>query len=573
MGELIRREPTLPRTWTGSGSRSVLADARVFDLLVIGGGVIGAAAACDAAGRGLRVALVEQHDFAGGTSSRSTKLLHGGIRYLPQLRFGLIREGLREQAVLRRTADFLYSDLDFVIPIFAGRGLVNLPKWMTYGPLLPLSLRTGLALYDRLGGRRGQGRHRRLPSHELAMSFPKLRTAELQAGFTYRDAQTDDARLTITLLKTAVQRYGATAVSRMRASAITTEGDLLRVTLEEGNERSHARTRSVVSATWAYPPPPLDCRPAASPARLSKGVHLVYSRDDLALGDQALVLPETDDGRLLFVIPWQGLALVGTTDTPYRGTPSQVRPRLPDVEYLKGHLRRYMDVDGASPLAAFAGLRTLTGNGKTAALSRAHTIVEQGPGVFAVAGGKLSSARLIAAEVVDRVCTRLGIEQRSRTADEPLLGAGVSRGFRSRIRTGVARAGLPGEYADHLVGRYGTEAGAIVDLLAALPRLATLMDPAPVSVAEVAYTARSESVDSVGDFALRRTGLAWSSPDQGLRWTRLIAEELATELDWSRERTVREAARYRRELEAMGLPWRGDTSPPADAAPDREARP
>lgn len=571
MGELIRREPSLPRTWTRSGSRSALADARVFDLLVIGGGVIGAAAACDAASRGLSVALIEQHDFAGGTSSRSTKLLHGGIRYLPQLRFGLIREGLREQAVLRRTADFLYSDLDFVIPLFAGRGLVNLPTWMTYGPLLPLSLRTGLAMYDRIGRRRGQSRHRRLPGHELAMSFPKLRTADLQGGFAYRDAQTDDARLTITFLKTAVQRFGATAVSRMRASAITTEGDLLRVTLEEGSERSHARARSVVSATWAYPPPPLDGRPAASPARLSKGVHLVYNRDDLALGNQALVLPETDDGRLLFAIPWQGLALVGTTDTPFRGTPSQARPLGPDVDYLEDHLRRYMDVDGASPLAAFAGLRTLTGNGKTAALSRAHTIVRQGPGVFAVAGGKLSSARLIAAEVVDRVCTRLGVEQRSRTAHEPLLGAGVSRGFRYRIRTGVARAGLPEEYADHLVGRYGTEAGAIIDLLAARPRLATLMDPAPVSVAEVAYTARNESVGSVGDFALRRTGLAWSSPDQGLRWTRLIAEELATELNWSRERTVRDAARYRRELEAMGLPWLRHTTPLADAAPDREA--
>ena len=553
MGELIGPAAASRGTWTRSASRSALADTGVFDLLVIGGGVIGAAGACDAAGRGLQVAVVEQHDFAGGTSSKSTKLLHGGIRYLPHLRFKLIRDGLREQAVLRHTADFLYSDLDFVIPLLAGRGLVDLPRWMTYGPLLPISLRTGLALYDLLGQRRGADRHRRLDSHELALSFPRLRRGFLRGGFAYRDAQTDDVRLTITLLKTAVRRYGATAVSRMRASAITTEGDVLRVTLEEGDERTQVRARAVVSATWAYQPPGLDGRPAGSPGKLSKGVHLVYRADDLSLGNQALVLPETDDGRLLFAIPWQGLALVGTTDTPYEEPPSLARPDRVDVEYLEAHLRSYMDIDGASPLAAFAGLRTLAGNGNTAALSREHRIIEQGPGVFRVAGGKLSSARSIAKEVVDRVCRHLGVGQESRTADEPLVGAGIGRGFRGFVRTGVLDAGLPEYYTDHLVRRYGTEATSILRLLDERPRLATLMEPAPVLAAEVVYTARHESVDSVGDFALRRTGLAWSSPDHGLRWARLIAHELATELDWSSERRERAIARYRSELDAVGL--------------------
>jgi len=158
-------------------------------------------------------------------------------------------------------------------------------------------------VYDRLGQRRGTDRHRRLPSQELAISFPRLRRDSLRGGFAYRDAQTDDARLTITLLKTAVRRFGATAVSGMRASAIATEGDLLRVTLEEAAEMSHLRTRAVVSATWAYRPPCLDGRPAGLPGKLSKGVHLVYRACDLALGNQALVLPETDDGRLLFAIP------------------------------------------------------------------------------------------------------------------------------------------------------------------------------------------------------------------------------------------------------------------------------
>lgn len=522
-------------------------------MLIIGGGVIGAACARDAASRGLHVALVEQHDFAGGTSSKSTKLLHGGIRYLPHLRFGLIRDGLREQAVLRRTADFLYADLDFVIPLFAGRGLVDLPGWLTSGPLLPLSLKAGLAVYDRLGQRRGADRHRRLPSEELAMSFPRLRRDSLRGGFAYRDGQTDDARLTITLLKTAVLRYGATAVSRMRASAIATEGDLLRVILEEAAEMTHVRTRAVVSATWAYQPPGLDGRPAGVPGKLSKGVHLVYRAGDLALGNQALVLPETDDGRLLFAIPWQGLALVGTTDTPYEEPPGQARPERVDVEYLEDHLQRYMDIDGATPLAAFAGLRALAGNGDTAALSREHRIVEEGPGVLRVAGGKLSSARAIAAEVVDRVCRHIGVDRESLTTDDPLVGAGISADFRDRLRTRGLRSGLPEGYADRLVARYGTEATAVVELVEAQARLGTLLDPAPVSAAEVVYAARHEAATSVGDFALRRTGLALSTADHGLRWASLIADELATELFWSPERRRQAVTRYRSELDAMGL--------------------
>ncbi len=554
MGEAIRRVPATPGTWTRSSSRSTLAGTRVFDVLVIGGGVIGAACARDAASRGLHVALVEQHDFAGATSSKSTKLLHGGIRYLPHLRFGLIRDGLREQAVLRRTADFLYADLDFVIPLFAGRGLVDLPGWLTAGPLLPLSLRAGLAVYDRLGRRRGADRHRRLANQELAMSFPRLRRDSLRGGFAYRDAQTDDARLTITLLKTAVRRYGATAVSGMRASSIATEGGLLRVTLdEEAAGTIRVRTRAVVSATWAYRPPGLDGQPAGLPGKLSKGVHLVYRAGDLALGGQALVLPETDDGRLLFAIPWQGLALVGTTDTPYEEPPGQARPERADVEYLEEHLGRYMDIDGATPLAAFAGLRALAGNGETAALSREHRIVEEGPGVLRVAGGKLSSARAIAVGVVDRVCRHLGVDLASRTTDEPLVGAGISPGFRDRLRARGLRSGLPEDYADRLVARYGTEATAVVELVEAKPRLGTLLHPAPVSAAEVVYTARHESATSVADFALRRTCLALSSADHGLRWAPLIAEELAEELFWSPERRKQAVARYRSELDAVGL--------------------
>ncbi len=565
------RNPSLPQSpvptgsgndltgsWTRAGSRRALLESRLFDMVVVGGGVIGAAVARDAASRGLSVALVEKGDFASATSSRSTKLLHGGIRYLPQMRLQLIRQGLREQDVLRRTADYLYSDLDFVIPLFRGRRIVDLPGWLTAGPLASVSLRAGLSLYDRLGGRRGSDRHRRLGKPDLAGAFPKLRSESLVGGFSYRDAQTDDARLTVAFLKTAVAHHGAVAVSRMAARSIDRAGGELRVGLTENGPEGDGRpvvlrARTVVSATWAFAPPPLDGRPPDGSRRLSKGVHLVYRAEDLGVREKALVLPETDDGRLLFVVPWRGLALLGTTDTPYHQDPDRVRPDEDDVEYLERHVVRYLDHSG-SPLAAFAGLRTLAGERTpVSAASREHRIVERAPGVFAVVGGKLSSARLIGSEAVDLACARLRIDQPSRTAGEPLVGAGADAPLRDRLRTGLARIQLPEEYADDLIGRYGTEAGAVLRILEQRPAWRGLMSPARISLAEVAYTALHESVASIGDFALRRTRLAWGSRDHGRSHARRIASTLSSVLDWSSHRTTKELADYADELSALGL--------------------
>lgn len=521
----------------------------MFDLLVIGGGVIGASTARDAAGRGLAVALVEQDDFAGATSGKSTKLIHGGIRYLPHLRFGLIRQGLQEQEILRHTADFLYSDLDFVLPLFKGRGLVDLPPWMAAGPLPSLALRMGLHLYDRLGGRKGADRHRKIGEEEVVDLFPKLRRDGLAASYVYRDAQTDDARLTISLLKTAVQ-HGAVAVSRMRAVNLVTGRYGPVVTVRENGESIELRSRSVVTATWAFPPPGA----GRTGIRLSKGVHLVYRPDDLGIGGKALVLPETDDGRLLFIVPWKGLALLGTTDTPYEGDPGLARPEEEDVEYLERHLHRYADCSGASPTASFAGLRVLPeGSNGTASASRGHTILEQAPGVFTIMGGKLSSARVIAAEVVDRACAHLGIDIPSRTAVEVLSGAGIDRIPPAHLRTGLERLGLPAAYGDHLIGRYGTESDTVLDLLREHPALRARLDPAAITLAEVVYTARNESVATVGDFALRRTELAWSRPDHGREWAPRIAAVLAGELRWSRAQTKKAVSEYEEELTRLGL--------------------
>lgn len=340
--------------------------------------------------------------------------------------------------MLRRTADYLYSDLDFVIPLFEGRGLVDLPSWMGAGPLRSLTLRTGLSLYDRLGERSSVERHRRIGREEVTDLFPKLRRKSLEEGFVYRDAQTDDARLTVSLLKTAVRLHGAVAVSRIRAVDIGTRSDGLVVTVQENGEPIHVRSRTVVAATWAFPPPRVDLATAGTGFRFSKGVHLVYRADDLGIGNQALVLPETDDGRLLFIVPWRGLALLGTTDTPYEGDPGRVCPEGADVEYLERHLHRYMDCSVETPLAAFAGLRILMdGQNSTASASREHRIVEQGPSVFVVVGGKLSAARAIASKVVDRTCSYLRIDEPSHTGTTMLIGAGADGSFRTRLRAGL----------------------------------------------------------------------------------------------------------------------------------------
>lgn len=540
--------------WTRERARRELVDGPRWDLLVAGGGAIGSALARDAAGRGLRTALAEREDFASGASGKSTKLLHGGIRYLPHFRFGLIREGLREQDILRRTADFLYSDLDFVIPLFRGSGLADLPRWASFGPARSPLLRAGLGMYDLLGGRRGGARSRRVAAGEVAEMFPALRTEGLRGGFAYRDASTDDARLTICALKTAVLRHGATAVSGTAVEGIAPDREGFRVSLRDEEGSFQILTRSVISATWAFPPPPLEGEPPRPGMRLSKGAHLLYRAEDLGVRDRALVLPDTGDGRIMFAIPWLGMALVGTTDTPYEGHPGRARPEPEDVEYLRERLARYLDADRAEPVSAFAGLRALADrSGSTAAASREHKILEPVPGCLRIAGGKLTAFRAIAAEAVDRACAFLGVDQPSRTAGEMLLGAGTGGSFTTGLLRRAETLGLPADYGRSLIARYGRESEAVLRLAEQIPAGLALVGPSGIIRAEVAYAARRESAGSVADFALRRTNLARTSPDRGRSDAPAVAEVLARELNWPPSRAQKALPDYEQALTAEGL--------------------
>jgi len=519
--------------WRRSAHVNRLATEGPFDVVVVGGGIIGCAAALDLSSRGLSVALLEQADFAQGTSGRSTKLLHGGIRYLPRLDFSLVAEGLHEQRVLSEIADYLFKPLEFVVPLYRQYGLADAPWWAARGWRAPLALGAGLTLYDMLGGSdRPASRHRRLNRSDLARLVPNLRDEGLRGGFIYSDAQTDDARLVMAVAKTAVRRYGVVACNRMRVTRIE-PGDRQQVVVEDlaGGGQMSISCRGVLLTTGAFKPPFSNQRSLGIVA--SKGAHLLLDAEEVGLGARAVVLPETDDGRVLFIIPWSGMALLGTTDTPYTGDPTHPKVEQGDAEYLMNHLHRYFDLPPLQPIASFAGLRALSDRkGRpTSKVSREHTIAHLAPGLVQVAGGKLTTYRRIAAEACDRLTRDLGARGRSHTDKEMLEGAGGSRS----------------SGADPLFDRYGTEGDAIRTDAGESP--AMLSDGRTLAL-EAVHAARYESAASIGDVLLRRTHVAWMTSDHGRMDAVTIAGLLAKELNTDPAGLIRD---YEAELKSEGL--------------------
>ncbi len=523
-----------------------------FDVLVIGGGIVGAGTALDAVSRGLSVAVVERADWASGTSSRSTKLLHGGVRYLPQLRFRLIREGLKEQRVLARTADYLFEPIDFVIPVYRDRGFADAPRWARHPRIFPWTLRLGLWFYDRLGSRPWRTK-RRIDATAVRRLFPLLRPEGLRHGVVYGDAQTDDARLTLMVTRTAVDR-GAVAVNHVEALDLepTATGWRieLRDTLDGGSRAISAG--AVVAATGADAPPGHEGE--TLPVVLSKGTHLITRQEDIGVSDAALVLPETDDGRVLFIVPWRQHAVVGTTDTPYEGDPEHPTATADDIAYLQRHRSEYLDAPEFEPLSAWSGLRALATGGRkgTAQASRAHRLVDVAPGYVQVAGGKLTGYRVIAAEVTDRIARHLGNRQTSTTEQIGLHGSGLPDGFLAEITDRVLALDLPEKCAAPLVARYGTEAGTVLALAESDPRLAETIDGRWL-LAEVAHSARMESTATIADFVQRRTRIAWFTTDHAREALPAVGQVLADELGWDERRLESEITRADYELATEGL--------------------
>jgi glycerol-3-phosphate dehydrogenase len=528
---------------------------RPYDLVVLGAGAVGAGIALDAVTRGASVLLVDRGDFGCGTSSRSTKLFHGGVRYLPQFRFALVRESLQEQQVLARIADYLTEPLHFVMPIYRDRGFGDAPEWVQIPGVFPIAVRLGLWLYDRLGGRHRTGGVRKVTAEEMTRRFPRLKTEGLQHGLVYQDYSTDDARLVIALARTAAL-HGATVVNWTEATSVSQLDGVHRVELVDrlGGESYRVRGRTVVSATGAFPPPPAPGQKAIG-LELSKGVHLLVSTDQLGLTDSALVLPETSDDRVMFLIPWRGWAIVGTTDTHYEGDLAHPVADDRDIAYLLAEVRAYVDVPQLDVMTAWAGLRALAvKNGtSTAQASRKHKVAELSPGYFQVAGGKLTGYRHIAEQVVDNVVGCLGIKAKARTAHLRLAGAGADESYRAGIADRVRDLGLPADYAARAVGRYGTCTGSVLDLIEKRPELGKTLGGGQWTAAEVVYAARYESAATIVDVLQQRTRMAWFTPDHGRTLAREVGQLLAGELGWDGARLSVELDRTERELAAEGL--------------------
>jgi glycerol-3-phosphate dehydrogenase len=517
------------------------------DIAIIGGGATGLGAAVEAAARGWRVALLEAHDFAKGTSSRSTKLVHGGVRYLAQGNIGLVRDALRERGRLKRNAPHLVGELEFVVPAY---------DWWA-GPYYGV----GLKLYDVLAGKYRLGSSRLVDRAEALARIPTLEGEGLRGGVVYSDGQFDDARLAVALAHTAAG-LGAAVVNhapvvRLLKGPGGKVAGLVARDRETGRELE-VRARVVVNATGVFADAVrrMDSAEAAPTIAPSQGIHLVLPERFLP-GSNALMVPRTDDGRVLFIIPWQGRAVVGTTDTPVAEVSEEPRPLEEEVGFLLEHAARYLAADPRREdvLATFAGLRPLVRAGReqgaTKALSRDHTVLVSESGLLSVVGGKWTTYRKMGEDTVNRAEAVAGLETRpSPTAELRLHGA---------PQEGEVPEGKLGQRGSSLA-LYGTEAPRVQALAEARPELAEpLHARLPYVKAEVVFAVREEMARTVEDVLSRRTRAllldARAAAEAAPEVASLMARELGRDAAW-------ESAQVAAFLEVS----RGAQLPPAPSA-------
>jgi glycerol-3-phosphate dehydrogenase len=535
-----------------------------FDVLVIGGGVTGAGAALDAASRGLSVALVEARDLASGTSSRSSKLIHGGLRYLEQWEFGLVQEALRERGLLlTRLAPHLVRPVPFLVPL-EGR-IWQRAYWGA-----------GVALYDLLAAVSGSGRgipwHRHLSRRRARRLFPSLREELVTGAIRYFDGQVDDARYVITMARTAASYGAALATSTEVVGILRDAREVVgaRVRDLESGEEFELRARTVIAAAgvWSDDVSELVRERPGLRVRASKGVHLVVPRSALT-GDVGLILRTSSS--VLFVIPWGGHWLIGTTDTDWQLDRAHPAASATDIEYLLGRLNQILDkpVSTADIEGVYAGLRPLLSgeDAATSKLSREHAVVEPILGLMLVAGGKFTTYRVMASDVVDLVARRLPGTPRSRTAEVPLLGAD-GFGLAWSNRTGLARRhGVPVGVVEHLLERYGTLTREILDLISERPDLGTPLDGAPEYLAaEVAYAGIAEGALHLDDVLTRRTRISIETPHRGADSAEHVAAVLGSVLGWDAATREREVTHYRAQTAAERESQRMLDDHTADAA-------
>jgi len=526
--------------------------SETLDVLVIGGGITGAGIARDAAMRGLRTAVVDAGDFGGGTSSRSSRLVHGGLRYLEHGWLKLVFEASRERRILLRIAPHLVRSRAFTFPVYRGG---RRPVWQIWA---------GVWLYDALALFHNAHRSRLLGRRGVLQREPLLRERGLTGGAEYWDAQTDDFRLTLATMRSA-HRHGALCASYTRVAELEkADGTVRGARLEDaldGTTRS-VRAHVVVNATgpWSDRLRRLD-DPAAPPLlRPTKGAHIAVPRARLGNAG-AVTLTSPIDGRVMFVLPWGSLAVVGTTDTDCDESPDDVAPTHDDVIYLVRSANAVFPnarLQEGDVLAAWAGLRPLLrdGGATTAAVPREHRIVESGSGLISIAGGKLTTYRVMAAQVVDRVARRLHaldrrpVPPRAPTDEEPLPGGDVAD--IATLEANLKDDGIAERVARRLVWAYGSEAGAIARLVREEPALGELLTPSGhVLAAEVVFQAQREMALTLADVLVRRTSLVQRDAPGARAAAARVAELLGREMGWDAAARAEALARFGGQVSRM----------------------
>ncbi len=537
-----------------------------FDVLVIGGGITGAGVALDAAARGYRVALVEKADFASGTSSKSTKLAHGGIRYLPQFDFPMIQEGVVERGRLVRHAPFLVRPQPFVIPVYE-----HMP-WPSSLPVRPktdfgldIVLDIGLWMYDLMAGRLNIGRHKRVSKEETLRRAPKLRQTGLKKALLYYDAQTNDAQLTVTVLRTAAQ-FGAVVTNYTEVIGFTNAhgkltGAVVRDVLTKREVTVSAHHIINAAGVFAEQVAALSGDESKATIEPSKGIHLVVAKDRLGISDTAVVLPETEDGRILYVVPWQSRAIIGTTDTG-SGDLDDPQASPADIAYLMKHVNQYLEVNLTDEdiLSVYAGYRPLVKSrgARAAELSRTHVVLQENNGMVTIVGGKLTTYRRMAQDTVDVLAKRDGMPISHPTEKLLLTGAIGWRNARQEIEGRSRQLGLAPESVKHLEDNFGGHASEVLDLIEEEKSLGErLVSDLPYLRAEVIYACRAEMAMTLEDVLARRTRIILEDGARGADIAPEVATLMAGELGWSREQTNAQVEQYRalvdHQLEAEGL--------------------
>ena len=516
-----------------------------FDVLVIGGGVVGAGAALDAASRGLRVALVEARDFAAGTSSRSSKMFHGGLRYLEQLDFGLVAEALHERELsMSRLAPHLVKPLEFLFPL-------------THRIWERPYMAAGFVLYDVMGGAKSVPAQKHYSKAGAMRVAPGLRDGVLVGGIRYWDTLVDDARHTLTLARTAAH-YGAIVRNSTEVVGFLRDGERVRgVRLRDTETGDEIETRAgaVINATgvWTDQLQTLAGSDSGLRVRASKGVHIVVAREKI---DSSAALILRTEKSVLFIIPWGAHWIIGTTDTDWKLDLAHPAATSADIEYILGHVNNVLaepitrdDIQGV-----YAGLRPLLSgtSDSTTKLSREHAVLPVAPGMIVVAGGKYTTYRVMAADAVDAITEFVGKDVGSSvTAELPLLGAGGYRALVNRIPLLASQWKVGEDVVRRLLDRYGSLAGEIMKLAEERPQLATPLIGAEMYLeAEVAYAAAREGALHVEDVLVRRTRVSMEYSHRGSESAQRVAEIMGAELGWSQEKIDSEAQLYRERVVA-----------------------